>query len=127
MKRIEADTITRLLKGMMASMEHPPLHNHGVPMQSSFQIDSFKTMLERVYQNASIVQDEICNQFHCDGTHFWVWLFMGTMILLSVIGVLAPSILVFYFPSSNFLNSTLFKFLQGLAAGFIVCVALVHC
>ena len=77
-------------------------------------------------QNGTIVSS-ICEELDCNGDHFWVWMFMATVVLLSVIGVMAPSILVVYLPHYNLLNSILFKFLQGMAAGFIICVALVHC
>src|SRR3989338_5996616 len=68
-----------------------------------------------------------CDSFNCDITHFWVWIFIPVVFGMSVGGILLPMFLDRFLPGYRLLNSIVFKGLQGLTAGFILSVAIMHC
>ena len=68
-----------------------------------------------------------CDAYTCDIEHFWIWIFIPVVLVMSIAGVMVPTLLQRYLPQYKILESTFFKGLQGVAAGFILSVAIFHC
>lgn len=62
----------------------------------------------------------------CDISHTLGYVAIGVVFGLSVTGCLAPTLIQRFFPRIDVLHHPFFRFCQGLAAGFVVGVALVH-
>jgi zinc transporter 1/2/3 len=62
----------------------------------------------------------------CDISHLFAYIAIPVVFILSLIGAILPSIINLVFPGRNILHTAPFRFLHGMAGGFIISVALVH-
>ena len=101
------------------------LHFHNISNVSS------RSVAIEIAQNLNVTPPNFdqCERYDdCDEiNHYWVWIFIPVVFVMSIAGVLVPSLIDRYLPNSKILQSAFFKCLQGVAAGFILTVALIHC
>jgi solute carrier family 39 (zinc transporter), member 1/2/3 len=72
---------------------------------------------------ASSASDGIQN---CDENHLYGYIAIPIVFMLSVIGTATPSVIQKLRPQWDMRNSPPFRFLSGMAGGFVVSVALIH-
>ena len=63
----------------------------------------------------------------CNISHTLGYVAIGVVFVLSISGAYFPVVVQFLRPKWDVLHHPFFRFCQGLAGGFVICVGLVHC